>query len=513
MTADRTTPAFDALLAAAVDAIVVADADGRILRCNAAASRLFGHPEGTLEGRNVCALMPESEAARHDSYMHRHLATREARIIGRGREVEGRRADGTRFPLHLSLGRSDTETGPVFVAILHDLTQRHAVQAAAERSERLGAIGEMAGGIAHDFNNILTLVIGNLELATNREVTPEVRSLIGNALEAAELGADLTARLLAVARQSRLAPERVAVNDAVSRAVALVRRNLRVGHRIDLGLSPEAGEIEVDGPQLQAALLNLLRNAQDAMPDDGVILVTTERVEVDGTYMAQEIDVAPGDYVRISVSDTGIGMSNETRRRAFQPFFTTKPPGKGTGLGLATAYGFVRQSGGHVTLYSEQRQGTTVSLYLPVAGTRPPVAAAPSGDGETPLPGNGEVILVVEDDPVLRQMTAARVAALGYEAVAVPSAEAALDRLAEGGRIDLVFTDIMMPDGRTGLELARELRRLRPDLPILMTTGYAGEMVDVELVDGLPLIRKPYRQDDLSSALRRTLEAGPAGPI
>jgi CheY-like chemotaxis protein len=206
-------------------------------------------------------------------------------------------------------------------------------------------------------------------------------------------------------------------------------------------------------------------------------------------------------------------MSDETRRRAFQPFFTTKPPGKGTGLGLATAYGFVRQSGGHVTLYSEQRQGTTVSLYLPVAGTRPPVAAAPSGDGETPLPGNGEVILVVEDDPVLRQMTAARVAALGYEAVAVPSAEAALDRLAEGGRIDLVFTDIMMPDGRTGLELARELRRLRPELPILMTTGYAGEMVDVELVDGLPLIRKPYRQEDLSTAIRRTLEAGPAGPI
>jgi signal transduction histidine kinase len=261
-------------------------------------------------GRNVSALMPETEAARHDSYMHRHLATREsAASSGGGARSKGGARTERRFPLHLSIGRSDTGAGPVFVAILHDLTQRHAVQAAEERSERLGAIGEMAGGIAHDFNNILTLVIGNLELATNREVTPEVRSLVGNALEAAELGADLTARLLAVARQSRLAPERDRRQRRRSTRGGARPAEPRSGHRIDLGLSPGAGEIEVDGPQLQAALLNLLRNAQDAMPDDGVILVTTERVEVDETYMAQEIDVAPGDYVRISVSDTGIGMS------------------------------------------------------------------------------------------------------------------------------------------------------------------------------------------------------------
>jgi CheY-like chemotaxis protein len=352
-------------------------------------------------------------------------------------------------------------------------------------------------------------VIGNLELARGRDVSPEVRSLLAHAIDAAELGADLTARLLAVARQSRLVPERASANDAVERAVALVRRNLRSGHRIDLGLSPDAGEIDVDGPRLRAALLNLLRNAQDAMPDEGVILVTTERVEVDETYMAQEIDVAPGHYVRISVSDSGIGMSRETRRRAFQPFFTTKPPGKGTGLGLATAYGFVRQSGGHVTLYSEPRQGTTVSLYLPAAGTQPPARTEGRQHGETPLPGIGQVILVVEDDPVVRQLTGTRLTDLGYEAITVPSAEAALARLAEGGRVDLVFTDIMMPDGRTGLELARELRRIRPDLPILMTTGYAGEMIDLDLVDGLPLIRKPYRQDDLAEAIERTLRTGP----
>lgn len=499
---------FDALLAAAVDAIVVADAEGCILRCNAAANRLFGHIDPTLDGQNIRVLMPEIEASRHDGYMHHHLVTGDRRIIGRGREVEGRRADGTLFPLHLSIGRSDTANGPVFVAILHDLTRRRAMQTAAERSERLGAIGEMAGGLAHDFNNILTLVIGNLELARNREMPAEVRTLIGNALEAAELGADITTRLLAVARQSRLVPERVTANDVVERAAALVRQRLKAGHRIDLALSPEAGEIEVDAPQLQTTLLNLLGNAEDALQEQGVILISTDRVIVNETYLAQEIDVAPGEYTRLSVSDTGTGMTAETRRRAFQPFFTTKPPGKGTGLGLATAYGFVRQSGGHVTLYSEPKQGTTVSLYLPAAGTSSRKFADPGGELEPPAPGNGEIILVVEDDAVLRQMTSARLAALGYTPLTVPSAEAALALFAEGGRVDLVFTDMMMPDGRTGLELARELRRICPALPILVTTGYAGEMVDVELVDGLPLIRKPYRQEDLAAAIQRTLAAG-----
>jgi PAS domain S-box-containing protein len=504
------TAELDALLSAAVDAIVVADLHGRILRCNAAAYRLFGHPEGTLVGQSVNILMPESESARHDGYMSHHLATGDRRIIGTGRELEGRRHDGTTFPLHLSIGRSDTPEGPIFVAILHDLTRRRAAQAALERSQRLGAIGEMTGGIAHDFNNILTLIIGNLELASHRDVTPEVRALLEDALEAAGLGADLTTRLLAFARQSRLAPARLSANEAVERATTLFRRTLRRGHRLDLALSPEAGEIDVDGAQLQGAILNLLRNAEDAMAEDGVILVTTEYVTVDEAYLAQEIDVTEGRYVRISVSDTGTGMSEETRRRAFEPFFTTKPPGKGTGLGLATTWGFVRQSGGHVTLYSEPMQGTTVSLYFPAAESAEPPAAQRSAPAETPLLGRGEVVLVVEDDPAVRRMTAERLAALGYAPLVVAGAEAALEVLAEGRQVDLVFTDMMMRDGRTGLELARELRRIRPELPVLMTTGYAGEMIEVELVDGLPLIRKPYRQEELSNAVRRAL-AGSTG--
>jgi PAS domain S-box-containing protein len=500
---------LDALLSAAVDAIVVADAHGRIRRCNAAAYNLFGYDAGELEGASVNCLMPLGEARRHDGYMHHHLATGERRIIGTGRELEGRRKDGTLFPLHLSIGRSDTKDGPIFVAVLHDLTRRRTAQAALERTQRLGAIGEMTGGIAHDFNNILTLVIGNLELASHRDVTPEVRALIEDALEAAELGADLTARLLAFARQSRLVPERLTVNDAVERAAALFRRTLRPGLRLDLALSPEAGEIDVDAPQFQSALLNLLRNAEDAIETEGVILLTSDPVEVDEAYLAQEIDVRPGRYVRVSVSDTGTGMTEETRRRAFEPFFTTKPAGKGTGLGLATTYGFVRQSGGHVTLYSEPRQGTTVSLYLPCANPREARPAPAPGRVETPLLGQGEVVLVVEDDAAVRRMTAERLLALGYAPISVGGAEAALAVLAEGRAVDLVLTDMMMPDGRTGLDLALELRRIRPELPVLMTTGYAGEMLDVEVVNGLPLIRKPYRQEELSNALRAAMGRTP----
>jgi CheY-like chemotaxis protein len=352
-------------------------------------------------------------------------------------------------------------------------------------------------------------VIGNLELASHRDVTPEVRALLEDALEAAALGADLTARLLAFARQSRLVPERLAVNDAVERAAALFRRMLKAGIRLDLALSPEAGDADVDAPQFQSALVNLLRNAEDAIEAEGVILLTTERVNVDEAYLAQEIDVSPGRYVRISVSDTGTGMTEEARRRAFEPFFTTKPAGKGTGLGLATTYGFVRQSGGHVTLYSEPRQGTTVSLYLPCADAREPRPASAPGRVETPLLGTGEVVLVVEDDAAVRRMTAERLLALGYAPITVGGADAALAVLAEGRAVDLVFTDMMMPDGRTGLELAQELRRIRPDLPVLVTTGYAGEMLDIEAVNGLPLIRKPYRQEELSNALRAAMGREP----
>lgn len=496
-----------ALLSAAVDAIILADKSGRILRCNPAAYRLFGYDAGELVGQNVSILMPESESRRHDAYMHHHLATGEERIIGHGRELEGRRKDGTIFPLHLSVGRSETDHGVQFVAILHDLTRRRAAEEVLERTQRLQAVGQMTGGVAHDFNNLLTLIIGNLELATHRDITPDVRDLLHDALEAAELGADLTGRLLAFARQSRLAPQRMKTNEAVAKITGLARHGISPGHRLDLTFAPDAWDMHLDAAQLQSAIVNLLRNADDAMDGEGVILVTTENVEIDKEYMAPEIDINPGRYVRISVSDTGVGMSAEARRRAFEPFFSTKPVGKGTGLGLATVYGFVRQSGGHVTLYSEPGQGTTVSLYLPAKIDPAGTDLRGAGRDYAAPPGKGEVILVVEDDAAIRRMTGTRLNALGFAVVEASDVREALEALEHNSEISLVFSDMMMPGDRTGLDLAWHLRRARPDLPVLLTTGYAGEMTDAEIVDGFHLIRKPYRQEDLALAIETAIGA------
>ncbi len=501
----RNESELEALLNAAVDAIIVADERGHIIRCNSAGNRLFGYDAGELSGQNVSVLMPKREAKRHDAYIAHHLATGETRIIGRGRELEGKRKDGRNFPLHLSIGRSDTANGVRFVAIMHDLSRRRASEVALARSQRMEAVGQMTGGIAHDFNNLLTLIIGNLELATHRDITPEVRELIHDALDAAELGADLTTRMLAFARQSRLAPEKLRTNGVVERILGLSRNSLSQGHRLDFAPGKDIWDIYADQTELQSALVNLLRNAGDAIEGKGVILVGTENVDIDETYLAQELDIRPGRYVRISVSDSGVGMSAEDRRRAFEPFFTTKPPGQGTGLGLATTYGFVRQSGGHVTIYSEPGQGTTVNLYLPAKVSDEAAAKDDATPVETPLPGNGELILVVEDDDAVRRMTGVRLAALGYEVVEARSADEAISLLKDTPGVAMVLSDMMMPGDKTGLDLAWHMRRFRPEIPVLLTTGYAGEMTDAEIVDGFGLIRKPYRQEDLAAALRRTL--------
>lgn len=500
---------LDALLTAAVDAMVLADVDGRIMRCNAACYRLFGYDDGELVGASVNILMPDREAQRHDAYMKHHLATGEQRIIGHGRELEARRKDGSVFPIHLSVGRAEIPGGVHFVAILHDLSRRRAAEMALERSQRLEAIGQMTGGIAHDFNNLLTLIIGNLELASHRDITPDVRDLLHDALEAAELGADLTGRLLAFARQSRLEPETLKTNTAIERITSLVRKSLAGGHRLDLVLAPEVWDIHTDPTQLQSALVNLLRNAEDAMEADGVILVMTENANIDDGYLAQEIDIEPGRYVRISVSDTGVGMTAEARRKAFEPFFTTKPPGKGTGLGLATVYGFVRQSGGHITIYSEPGQGTTVNLYLPARIDAAEAKAEAAAPVPTPLPGGGEVILVVEDDEAVRRMTGTRIRALGYDVREAGSVDEALELLGRAKDVALVFSDMVMPGVKTGLDLAWHLRRHQPELPILLTTGYSGEMSDAEALNGFGLIRKPYRQEDLAEAIRNAFRKGP----
>lgn len=497
-----------ALLDAAVDAIIVSDRDGRILRLNKAAAALFGHSIEALTGENVRSLMPTEMAARHDGFMHHHLETGEKRIIGIGRDVEGQRADGTVFPLHLSVGRADIEGEVAFVAILHDQTRRKAAEEAAARSQRMDAIGQMTGGIAHDFNNLLTVVIGNLELLEMSETAEKSRALITDALEAAELGADLTSRLMVFARKSTLRPEVIAMNDAVSQSLSMLRRTIGSHIAVEASLAENLWVTRADATQLQTAVLNLALNAQDAMPHGGRIFLETRNVTLDDNYIAQEIGVETGSYIRLSVSDTGEGMSPETRRHAMEPFFTTKPVGQGTGLGLSMVYGFAKQSGGYLTIYSEPGQGTTISLYFPALfDDKDDFPTPQSADDTQAQIGSGQLVLVVEDDPRVMRLSEARFLTLGFRCLSATTGDAAWDILKDRDDITLVFTDLVMPGKISGHDLARRIAKHKPQVRVLMTSGFSeGVLRGRRLGAENAILRKPYRQAELAAALQAVLE-------
>lgn len=502
---------LNAIMEASIDAIVVADASGKILSANPAAEKLFGHNITELIGQNVKMLMPEDMAAQHDGFMDHHLKTGERKIIGIGREVEGLRKDGTIFPLHLSVGRAENkENGPIFTATLHDLTEKHASQLALERSQRLDAIGQMTGGIAHDFNNLLTVIIGNLELLEFKLDKENNRALLKDALEAAELGADLTHRLMIFARRSNLKPSHVDLRSVCTDALSILRRVLGSPYTIRTEFASSVDMVAVDAAQLQSALMNLALNARDAMGDSGEILISIQNVTVDDTYMAQETDMLPGKYVRLSVSDDGEGMNPEAQQRAFEPFFTTKSKSGGTGLGLAMVYGFVRQSGGHITLYSELGHGTSFGLYFPVSPiTGATVIADEKGEVATGQEFAGLRALVVEDNSKVRSLSVARLRDLGFETVEAASGDAAFAELAAGLQVDLIFSDLVMPGDLNGYTLAAKAQAWLPDVRILLTSGYASDVVTGRMGEGevYEILHKPYRLSQLAARLQALFAA------
>jgi PAS domain S-box-containing protein len=506
---DNNSALVTALLEAAVDAVILADGRGRMIRVNRAATVMFGHDARDMVGANLSTLMPEPHASNHDDYIARHLATGETKIIGVGRDLEGVRKDGSLFPLHLSVGKTVLNDKVLFVGLVHDLSRRKAAERALEQSQRMEALGQLTGGVAHDFNNILTVITGNLELLDAKLESIEQRGILRDALEAAELGADITAKLLSLARKGTLLPQRLDVNLQLGELLALLRRSVGARVRLRTSLAPDIWTINVDPTQLQTALINLSVNARDAMPDGGDLMIETCNVAVDDGYIAQEAHIERGDYVRISVTDSGEGMSPRVQNRAFEPFFTTKPVGKGTGLGLSMVYGFARQSGGYVTIYSEQGFGTTVSLYFPALHeTGVPMPEAGKAETDTAAPDHGRRILVVEDDPAVRRLSQARLKALGYRTLVASNADEALEVLAKHPDIDLLFSDVVMPGKMTGIDLARMVRKMRADLPILLTSGFSAGG-DNSLIDAeFSLLQKPYRQADLATRLRIVLAGG-----
>jgi PAS domain S-box-containing protein len=488
------------------EAMVVIDERGFVASFSAAAERLFGYRSHEIVGQNVSKLMPEPYRAEHDSYIGNYLRTGEARIIGYGRLVKGLTKDGAEFPMELAVGEARANGQRIFTGFIRDLTSREKMENELRQAQKMEAVGQLTGGVAHDFNNLLTVIIANLEMLRPRLTESEQRELAQEALDAAEDGAKLAAQLLAFGRRQPLNPKSTDVGPLVSNFADLLRRTLGEAIELRILVVGSAHLTVVDASQLQNALLNLAINARDAMPRGGQLTIEITHVRLDADYAQMYPDIRTGRYVLITVTDTGTGMSEEVRRRAFEPFFTTKPTGSGTGLGLSMVYGFVKQSGGNLQLYSEVGQGTSVRVFLPVAdsaatGPTPKAFLAREGD----LPQGTETILLVEDDPRLRRVLSKRLRSLGYEIVEADSGQAALDHLAARPDVAMVFTDMVMPGGMSGFELAQAAQGLKPELKILFTSGYAEPALAKQGLRAGAWLKKPYTADELAEKVRAVL--------
>ena len=387
-----------------------------------------------------------------------------------------------------------------------EIAEREKAEARLIQAQKMEAVGQLTGGIAHDFNNLLTAVIGSIDLLMRRLVGERERKLAGNALLAAERGAKLTTQLLAFSRRQRLSPAPIDANDVVSHMSDLLARSLGPRIRLETQLEPNLWSALADRTQLEMMILNLAINGRDAMPSGGKLKITTTNLSEVPVDLRS--DLHEGEYVSIAVSDSGKGMAPSVLARAFEPFFTTKEPGKGTGLGLSQLYGFARQSGGTARIESREGEGTTVTLYLPrtLQAAEGAAASIPKSSGHA-----GARILVVDDDDDVRTAAAAIIEELGYSVVAVDHAPEALDLIREQ-RFDLVITDVMMPM-MNGVELAREVKRLRPEVPLLFATGYADVEEFGDDLDPSMLVRKPFRMTELASHIANALGVGREGAV
>jgi len=505
------------LLESVVDyAIFQLDAEGLVTTWNSGARRIKGYTADEIIGKHFSAFYTEEDRAAGIPAKALETAGREGRYEAEGWRV---RKDGSRFFASVVIDRIVDDDGQLigFAKVTRDITEKHqAQQRLKETQEQLAsaqkmeAIGQLSGGIAHDFNNLLMIVLGNLETAQRnvRKIGNEqLQRTLANASRGAQRAAALTSRLLAFSRRQALDPKPMDVNKFLSGAVEFLSRSL--GETIEIETVGSAGlwPIEADPNQLESALVNLAINARDAMPKGGKLTIEAANTFVDLDYARVNPEISAGQYVVIAVTDTGTGMSPEIQSHAFEPFFTTKEIGHGTGLGLSQVYGFVKQSGGHVKIYSEVGEGTTIKMYFPrLLGMH-----ATEGESAEPavVPADiGETILVVEDDEGVRSYLAETLRSLNYTVLTAANAQAALTVLVQDNkRVDLLLTDIVMP-GLTGRELGIKARAFRPDLPILYMTGYSRNAVvhQGRIDPGVDLLQKPVRQADLAQRIRDILD-------
>jgi PAS domain S-box-containing protein len=395
--------------------------------------------------------------------------------------------------------------------VVEEVAERMKAEEALRQAQKMEAVGQLTGGIAHDFNNLLTIIVGNIELIQRRlpEGNERIQRAADHAMEATRRAATLTQRLLAFSRRQPLDPKPIDANKLVAGMSELLRRTLGETVVLETVLAGGLWRTQADPNQLENAIVNLAVNARDAMPNGGKLTIETANARLDEAYVGALAEpVPPGQYVQVSVSDTGTGMDKATMERVFEPFFTTKEAGKGTGLGLSQVYGFVRQSNGHIRIYSELGEGTTIKIYLPrLIGSDEEPAEMPS---QTPavVKGSGETILVVEDEPSLRAYSVEALRDLGYRVLEAADGKSALAVVEQHADIQLLFTDVVLTGGMNGRALAEEVSRRRPEVPVLYTTGYTANAIvhHGRLDPGMHLIGKPFTYAELAVKVRRMLD-------
>jgi PAS domain S-box-containing protein len=505
----RYAETLDRIITSMIDGVLVTDKDGKVLIANRAFHALFGAIDNVFNSPWDVERFESDEVTPFEN-----KETLIARALGGEKfdalEFSARKPNGSFIHLIASGGPiCDGENHTIgAVMVYRDVTEARQIERQLRQSQKLDAIGQLTGGVAHDFNNILTVITGTIDILsdglTDRPSLGAIAKMID---EAAARGAGLTQQLLAFARRQPLEPRAINPNALVREAARLLRPTLGEHIEIESMLEPDAWHAIADLSQLNTALLNLAVNARDAMPDGGKLTLETENVVLDQAYAQSNPDVKPGCYVMIAVSDTGHGIPPALIDKVFEPFFTTKDVGKGTGLGLSMVYGFVKQSGGHIKVYSEVGHGTTIKIYLPRATTAVDAAALDGAEAHD-LPGGTETVLVVEDDALVRDYVVAQLKSLGYKTLAAANAASALEQVDAGTRFDLLFTDVIMPGGMNGRQLADEVARRRPGIKVLYTSGYTENAIvhHGRLDPGVALLNKPYRKKDLAEKLRQVLD-------
>ena len=483
---------FKALWDAAYDGMITVNSENVITLVNHSAERMFGYAGNELIGEPVEILIPKPLRESHKQYQRDYHANPREREMGKGLELEGLRKSGEKFPLEVSLTPIEMRGHTEVLVEIQDISQRKALELKLLQSEKLESVGQLAGGLAHDLNNMLAAMLGYTELA---QININDKEQSANDLEqvasAGIRAKNMIGQMLAFTRQQVLEPKLLDLNEVIQDAEQILRPLVPESIEVILSLDEELGRTQLDAEKLEQVIMNLVLNARDSIPDSGKIVIATQNIELDEEYVKLHTLGSPGQYVKLSVTDSGIGMSSGTITKIFEPFFTTKEAGKGTGLGLSTVYGIVKQSKGDITVYSEPEVGTEFQVYFPITeglGKSEKTAAA---DIEL-VPGD-ETILLVEDDEPIRTLTRRILESNGYTVLDFESAEAALAQLQSIEKIDLVITDFILT-GMNGADMVDALRKKFQNFEVMYMSGYVGRALEFfsELPEDINYLSKPF---------------------